>query len=49
MPYGVTGGPATFQGVTNDILAPLLRKYVLVFVDDIFERTFCDLLVLCVS
>ncbi|XP_071680601.1 uncharacterized protein [Lolium perenne] len=35
MPYGVTGGPATFQGVMNDILAPLLRKYALVFVDDI--------------
>jgi hypothetical protein len=35
MPYGVTGGPATFQSVMNDILSPFLRKYVLVFVDDI--------------
>jgi hypothetical protein len=35
MSYGVTGGPATFQGVMNDILAPVLRKFVLVFVDDI--------------
>jgi hypothetical protein len=35
MPYGVTGGPATFQGIMNDILAPMLRKFVLVFVDDI--------------
>jgi hypothetical protein len=35
MPYGVTGGPATFQGIMNDILAPFLRKFVLVFVDDI--------------
>lgn len=35
MPYGVTGGPATFQGVMNNISAPLLRKCVLVFVDDI--------------
>jgi hypothetical protein len=35
MPYGVTGGPATFQGVMNDILAPFLRKFVIVFVDDI--------------
>jgi hypothetical protein len=35
MPYGVTIGPATFQGVMNDILALMLRKYVLVFVDDI--------------
>jgi hypothetical protein len=35
MPYGVTGGPSTFQGIMNDILAPFLRKFVLVFVDDI--------------
>lgn len=35
MPYGVTGGPATFQSVMNTIRAPWLRKFVLVFVDDI--------------
>lgn len=35
MPYGVTGGPATFQGVMNDILAPFLRKFVVVFIDDV--------------
>ena len=35
MPYGVTGGPATFQIVMNLILAPLLRKCVVVFIDDI--------------
>lgn len=35
MPYGVTGGPATFQHVMNSILAPLLRKCVVVFIDDI--------------
>lgn len=35
MPYGVTGGPATFQGVMNIILAPLFRKCVVVFIDDI--------------
>lgn len=35
MPYGVTGGPATFQHVMNTILAPLLRKCVVVFIDDI--------------
>jgi hypothetical protein len=35
MPYGVTGGPATFQSLMNDILVPFLRKFVLVFVDDI--------------
>lgn len=35
MPYGVTGGPATFQAVMNIILEPLLRKCVVVFIDDI--------------
>jgi hypothetical protein len=35
MPYGVTGGPATFESVMNVILAPLLRKCVVVFIDDI--------------
>jgi hypothetical protein len=35
MPYGVTGGLATFQGVMNTILASLLRKCVVVFIDDI--------------
>lgn len=35
MPYGVTGGPATFQQIMNHILAPLLRKGVVVFIDDI--------------
>jgi len=31
MPYGLTGAPATFQFVMNHILAPLLRKCVVVF------------------
>ena len=35
MPYGVTGGPATFQHVMNTVLAPLVRKCVVVFIDDI--------------
>jgi hypothetical protein len=35
MSYGVTGGPTTLQSVMNDILDPFLRKFVLVFVDDI--------------
>lgn len=35
MPYGVTGGSATFQSVMNYVLAPFLRKFVVVFIDDI--------------
>lgn len=35
MPYGLTGAPATFQATMNHILAPLIRKCVVVFIDDI--------------
>jgi hypothetical protein len=35
MPFGLTNAPATFQAVRNTIFATLLRKGVLVFVDDI--------------
>lgn len=35
LPFGLTSAPATFQGVMNDVLAKLLRRNVLVFVDDI--------------
>jgi hypothetical protein len=35
MAYGLTGALATFQGLMNTILQPLLRKGVLVFIDDI--------------
>lgn len=36
IPFGLTTAPATFQSVMNIILSSLLRKCVLVIVDDIF-------------
>jgi hypothetical protein len=35
MAFGLTGAPATFQHAMNASLAPVLRKFALVFVDDI--------------